>query len=137
MDGVIVDLDKYMKDHHIKDVDDEPHIFLHPDPIKGSIEAIKRLYDSQKYDLHIASSASWRNVLSFTDKRIWIEKHFGSMFKHKFTLTHTKHMLYGDILIDDRTKNGAGEFRGRFIHFGTERFPHWQSILDELLPSDV
>jgi 5'-nucleotidase len=29
----------------------------------------------------------------------------------------------GDYLIDDRLKNGAGEFKGELIHFGTDKFP--------------
>ena len=46
----------------------------------------------------------------------------------------------GDYLIDDRTKNGAGEFRGELLQFGTNwetntvnEFPTWESILERLL----
>jgi hypothetical protein len=39
----------------------------------------------------------------------------------------------GDYLIDDRTKNGAGEFKGELIHFGTDKFPDWDSVLEYLL----
>ena len=41
-------------------------------------------------------------------------------------------MPQGDILIDDRTANGAGDFSGRHVHFGSPEFPDWQSVLDEL-----
>ena len=44
-----------------------------------------------------------------------------------------KNLSRGDILIDDRTANGAGEFTGRLIRFGSSEFPNWQSVLDELL----
>jgi hypothetical protein len=46
----------------------------------------------------------------------------------------------GDYLIDDRIKNGAGEFKGELLRFGwayeTEtwnEYPTWESILKKLL----
>ena len=39
----------------------------------------------------------------------------------------------GDYLIDDRTKNGAGEFDGELILFGSEKFPNWQSVCAYLM----
>ena len=50
----------------------------------------------------------------------------------RLILTHNKQLNIGDYLIDDRTKNGAGEFTGEHIHFGTEKFPDWKSVLDYL-----
>jgi 5'-nucleotidase len=44
-----------------------------------------------------------------------------------------QHLSRGDILIDDRTANGAGDFSGRLIQFGSDEFPDWQAVLDELL----
>ena len=38
----------------------------------------------------------------------------------------------GDYLVDDSTRNGAGEFSGEHIHFGTDKFPDWKSVLDYL-----
>ena len=40
----------------------------------------------------------------------------------------------GDYLIDDRTKNGAGEFSGELIQFGDDAFPNWEAILNYLKP---
>jgi hypothetical protein len=53
-------------------------------------------------------------------------------------ITHLKHLLIGDYLIDDRTANGAGEFgkltgSGEHIHFGTQEFQNWESVLNYLL----
>jgi hypothetical protein len=47
----------------------------------------------------------------------------------------------GDYLIDDRLKNGAGEFSGELLRFGYDwendnkpnEYPDWDSILDYLL----
>jgi 5'(3')-deoxyribonucleotidase len=55
-------------------------------------------------------------------------------------ITHRKDLLAGDYLIDDRIKNGAGEFKGELLKFGwayeTEtwnEYPNWESILKRLL----
>jgi len=36
-------------------------------------------------------------------------------------------------LIDDREKNGVGDFKGELIKFGSEQFQNWQSVLKYLL----
>ena len=51
----------------------------------------------------------------------------------RLILTHRKDLLIGDYLIDDRLKNGAGEFKGELIHFGTIKFPDWKTVLEYLL----
>ena len=35
-------------------------------------------------------------------------------------------------MIDDRLKNGAAEFKGEHIHFGSDRFPNWESVVEYL-----
>jgi 5'-nucleotidase len=56
------------------------------------------------------------------------------------TISHLKNMLIGDYLIDDRTANGAGEFKGELLRFGWHyenetwnEYPNWESILKKLL----
>ena len=40
----------------------------------------------------------------------------------------------GHYLIDDRPhKNCAANFKGELIHFRSEKFPYWNSVLDFLL----
>ena len=48
-------------------------------------------------------------------------------------LSHHKNMNRGDYLIDDRTKHGVDKFQGEHIHFGSEKFPNWKSVLKYLL----
>ena len=45
----------------------------------------------------------------------------------------SKYQLTQEDIIDDRTKNGVEHFEGRHIHFGTEEFPDWESVLSELI----
>ena len=143
MDGVLVDLQREINNwvdnhptiaHIYKGYEDKiPGIFRNPPPIEGAISAVYKLHMSGKYDMFIATAAPWGNPESSSDKRYWLETHFRDLFKKRMFVTHRKDMLMGDYLIDDRTANGAGEFRGELIQFGTGKFPDWDSVLTYLL----
>ena len=45
---------------------------------------------------------------------------------------HCKNLCKGDYLIDNRPKNGAAEFEGEWIEFGSAKFPDWDSVLEYL-----
>lgn len=150
MDGVVVDLQRniiewferyphlHSKYEHCPD--HIPGIFRNPKPYPGAIDAINKLHASGKYDMYIATSTPWGNPESATDKRYWIETHFGNMFHKRLIITHRKDMIKGDILIDDRDKNGALEFEGELIRFGynhitdsINEYQDWNAVLDHLL----
>ena len=138
MDGVIVDFLQSIDNHPEKDnykgrEDALPNVFLNALPMEHAIDSVGKLLDCGKYEVYIASTAPWATVESLTHKRIWIEKYFGEKLKKRLILTHRKDFLMGDYLIDDRTKNGAGEFKGELIHFGADKFPDWDSVLEYLL----
>ena len=150
MDGVLVDFGKAIEDWFISHPHLEERYKTFPDhiqglfriapPMKGAIEAVKKLHESGKYELMIATSAPWGNPQSNSDKRFWIEDYFGDMFHKKMFITHRKDLLMGDYLIDDRVKNGAGEFSGELLQFGINwedgkegPYPNWDSILEKLL----
>jgi 5'-nucleotidase len=138
MDGVIVDFLQSIDNHPEKDnykgrEDALPDVFLNALPMEHAIDSVGKLLDCGKYEVYIASTAPWGNIDSLSHKRIWIEKYFGDRLKKRLILTHRKDFLIGDYLIDDRTKNGAGEFKGELIHFGADKFPDWDSVLQYLL----
>ena len=151
MDGVIVDfgraIEEWFETHpHLEEryktfPDHIQGLFRIAPPIEGAISAIKKLHESGKYELFIATSAPWGNPQSNTDKRFWIEDYFGDLFHKKMFITHRKDLLMGDYLIDDRVKNGAGEFSGELLRFGLDwennytpnEYPTWDSILTKLL----
>jgi len=123
-----------------KHFDNIPHIFRDLEPIEGSIEAIQKLYDSGKYDMFIATTSPWNNETGASDKVEWLKKYFGDIFKKKIFITHRKDLLIGDILIDDRLKNGAEQFKGELLRFGYDyenkkmnEYPDWDSVLKKLL----
>ncbi len=143
MDGVLADfysaLAKVSPEIRAQFADhpeDIPGFFALMDPIPGAFEAVDAL--KEKYDLYILSSSPWHNPTALGDKLAWIKDNFGgegrdNIFYRKAIFSSVKHLSLGDYLIDDRTANGAGDFRGRHIHFGSEEFPDWHAVLDELL----
>lgn len=137
MDGVLVDFESgvskaepFFKERFKKNPDFIPGVFSLMDPMPGAIEAVKKL--AEKYDLYILSTASWNNPMSWMEKRQWVGRHFGEIFHKKLILSHHKELNMGDYLIDDRDRNGAAEFMGELIPFGSERFPDWKAVVDYL-----
>ena len=138
MDNVLVDFPsaftkidpKLMKEFEGK-LDEIPGIFSQMDPLDGALEAHDIL--SQKFDTYLLSTAPWENSSAWADKNEWVKKHLGKSAYKRLILSHYKHLNIGDYLIDDRTANGAGQFRGEHIHFGSEKFPDWDSVLAYLL----
>jgi len=133
MDGVLVNfqsgIDKLsddVKKEYEGRLDEVPGIFSLMDPMPGAIEAVHEL--SKYYDVYILSTAPWKNPSAWSDKINWITQYFGDLFKKRVVLTHCKHLVNGDYLVDDRAKNGASEFPGEWVQFGSERFPDWEEV---------
>ena len=138
MDGVLVDfqsgIDKLSdetKQEYEGRLDEVPGIFSLMDPMPGAIEAVHEL--SKYYDMYILSTAPWKNLTAWSDKIEWLTKHFGDLFKKRVILTHCKHLCDGDYLVDDRAKNGASEFLGEWVQFGSERYPDWEEVTRYLI----
>ena len=55
------------------------------------------------------------------------------MFYKRLIISHHKDLCKGDYLIDDRVKNGDGEFEGELIMYGSDRFPDWMSVINYLI----
>jgi len=142
MDNVLVDfksginrLSEKIKQEYDGCLDDVPGIFSLMDPIPGAIESIKIL--SEHFDLYVLSTAPWKNPSAWTDKVKWVQKYFGEdqegLFYKRLIISHHKNLNTGDYLIDDREKNGAKEFRGELIQFGSEKYIDWIAVTDYLL----
>jgi len=110
-----------------------PGFFIDLEPIPGGIEAFIEL--SNYYDCHILTTAPWQNPSSLTEKRLWVRNYMGDeiTFK-KLHFSNHKNLFTGRALIDDRTKNGAKDFNGEHIHFGSDYFPTWESVIKYLKP---
>ena len=141
MDNVLVDfqsginrLSEETQKEYKGRLDEVTGIFSLMDPMPGAVEAVKLL--SQYFDVYILSTAPWKNTSAWSDKAAWVQKYFGddkeSSFYKRLIISHHKNLNKGDFLIDDRTKNGAGEFEGELMLFGSEKFPNWETVTDYL-----
>lgn len=138
MDGVLVDFESGIKaltqdelELYENKFDEVPGIFSRMKPIIGALEAFEKL--NEHFNVYILSTAPWENPTALNDKLAWIKKHIGDAAKKRVIFSHNKHLNMGDYLIDDRIANGAGDFKGTHIHFGTEKFPTWESVLNYLI----
>ncbi|MBO7240542.1 MAG: hypothetical protein J6V23_08705 [Bacteroidaceae bacterium] len=138
MDGVLVNfqsgidkLSEETKREYEGRLDEVPGIFSLMDPMPGAVEAVREL--SEHYDVYILSTAPWNNLTAYSDKIQWLTKHFGDLFKKRVIVTHCKNLCDGDYLVDDRAKNGASEFSGEWVQFGTERYPDWEEVTRYLI----
>lgn len=101
-------------------------------PLTGAIEAFNLL--AEHYDTFILSTAPWNNPSAWTDKCLWVKKHLGDKAYKRLIISHRKDLNKGHYLIDDRLKNGAIDFEGELILFGSERFRDWEAVKKYLLP---
>jgi 5'-nucleotidase len=138
MDGVLVNfqsgIDNLTPQEKIEyegRYDEVPGIFGLMEPMEGAIDAFNEI--AKHYDVYILSTAPWENPTAWIDKIEWVKKYMGKNAYKRLILSHNKHLNMGDYLIDDRTANGAGEFKGEHIHFGTEEFPDWTCVKKYLL----
>lgn len=60
-------------------------------------------------------------------------KYLGTICYKKLILSHHKNLNKGDFLIDDREKNGAKDFDGELILFGSNKYPNWETVLKYLI----
>jgi 5'(3')-deoxyribonucleotidase len=139
MDNVLVDfksgidkLNKETYETYSDNWDEAPGIFSLMEPIKGAIESYKLL--AEKYDTYILSTSPWNNPSAANDKVVWVQKYLGDVAHKRLILSHNKHLNVGDYLIDDRhDKNGVDKFTGEHIHFATDKFPDWKSVVHYLI----
>ena len=140
LDGVIADFVSAMTSHPLKNTppydehpDTIPHIFRDLKPLEGAVKAVNQLLEANSYEVYFLSTAPWDNPSAWTDKRLWLAEQFGDKINRRLILTHRKDLIKGDILIDDRPNNGAAQFDGEWIHFGSETYPNWEAVLNYLL----
>jgi len=137
MDNVLVDfpsginrVSDALQEQYNDRLDEVPRIFSLMDPMPNAIESYN--YLAGHFDTYILSTAPWHNPSAWSDKLLWVQKYLGESAYKRLILSHHKNLNDGHYLIDDRTKNGADRFLGQHIHFGTEEFPNWTTVLKYL-----
>lgn len=106
-----------------------PGFFIGLAPITGAIETYQWLNDREDIDLYILTAPSIRNPQSYTEKRLWVEKHLGLNAVYKLIISPNKGLNKGHYLIDDYTEGkGQENFEGKILQFGSDEFPDWRSV---------
>ncbi len=107
-------------------------------PIRDSQKVLKEL--SEKNEIYIASAAM-QFPNSLKEKSDWLDQYFPFIPWKKRILCGDKHILHGDVLIDDRSYN-LETFKGRPLLFTSphnitknefERVNNWIEIAEKLL----
>ncbi len=136
MDNVLVNfqsgLDKISNElrmKYINDPDEIPGVFSLMDPIEDAISSYQFL--AKHFDTYILSTSPWENPTALNDKLDWVKKYLGKVAYKRLILSHHKHLNKGDYLIDDRPNhNGVDRFEGKLIHFTSDLYPNWKTVID-------
>jgi 5'(3')-deoxyribonucleotidase len=138
MDNVLVDfpsaipkIGSEVVEQYKESLDEVPGIFSLMEPMPNAIECFERL--SHLFDTYILSTSPWENPSAWSDKLVWVKKNLGKYAYKRLILSHHKNLNHGDFLVDDRSKNGASEFQGELLLFGSPEFPDWRSVEEYLI----
>lgn len=141
MKRIFVDMDGVLCDYygaHQKALEENPEIkypqsqygfFANLEPIDHAITYFHLL--NADFDVRILTSPSVLNPMSYTEKRVWVEKYLGIYHAKKMILAPDKSLLIGDYLIDDynyHEQSRQHEFTGILIHFGGTEFKDWVDV---------
>ena len=126
--SAINQLPTQVKESYKGELDNVPGVFSKMKPINEMVQLFNEMAADERYDVYILSTSPWDNPTAASDKVVWVKKYLPLYGYKRLILSHNKHLNIGDYLIDDRTTNGAGEFTGELIQYGTEKFPTAQSI---------
>lgn len=138
-DGVVADFETRLVQSGLS-VDKFKHLagaYLWLPVMPGAKEAIAHLKehdDAGRIRLWIATKTPDFAPYSYTEKILWYREHF-PWLENRVIIAHDKSQLGSkyDIIVDDRpTKGNVDQFRGTFIHFGSEKFPSWTEVLHAL-----
>jgi 5'-nucleotidase len=137
MDGVLCDFKSsylwWKKNHpEIEYPQSQFGFFSNLEPIPGSIEGFKKL--QEKFEVYILTRPSIYNLMCYTEKADWVKRHLGFHVLENLITMCNKSLVNGEnaYLIDDTIQAGQLDFTGEFIHFGSEKFSDWETIIKYL-----
>jgi 5'(3')-deoxyribonucleotidase len=138
MDNVLCDFVKsylqWKKEHpQIEYPQSQFGFFSNLEPVPGAIEGFKKL--QEHYEVYILTRPSVYNLMCYTEKADWIKRHLGFEVLENLIIMCNKSLVEakGAYLIDDDIQAGQMDFEGEFIHFKTEKFPDWNTVIKHLI----
>ena len=108
--------------------------FANLEPLDDAVASIELLLKSRNYRPWILTAPSIKNPLCYTEKRVSVERLFGEVMLSRLIISPYKGFFKGKLVDDNIDSNGQNEFNGDFIHFGSEQFPNWSSVINYLDP---
>ncbi len=112
------------------------------EPLPRAVEVVKILMEDPRYNVRFATAPSLYNPMSYTGKRIAVEKHFGFNAVEKMIIISQKDLLdrssrgVRSILIDDITDGyGQMDFTEQMV-FGSRTCPDWDAVENILIKND-
>lgn len=88
----------------IYEVLEKPGLFRNASPLPGGLEAVKTLHD-RGHEIFVVTAAVFPNNMA--EKAGWFHEHLPFLGKRRFIIAHEKHLLPGDVLIDDGPHNAT------------------------------
>ena len=138
MDNVLCDFVKlyleWKKEHpEITFPQSQFGFFSNMEPVEGAVESFKKL--QEHFDVYILTRPSIYNLMCYTEKADWVKRHLGFHVLENLIIACDKSIVkgLGGYLIDDDTKAGQLDFEGEHIHFKTDKFPDWDSVIKYLI----
>lgn len=142
---VYVDMDNVLCDFvklYLKHKKEHPEImfpqsqfgfFSNMEPVQDAVSSFKKL--EEHFDVYILTRPSIYNLMCYTEKADWVKRHLGFNTLENLIMCCDKSLLKGldGYLIDDDTKAGQLDFEGEHIHFKTDKFPDWNSVIKYLI----
>lgn len=127
---------------HFFEIYSKDQFFETLEPIEGSLETIEKL--NKAHDCYIVTAPAPLVPTSLTEKQRWVNKYLPDL-SNKIFVTKHKHMVNGDILIDDFSHN-LEKFPNKSICFNQpwnknhqfekkdlHRVDNWKEIEDLIL----
>lgn len=111
-------------------------------PLPRAIEVVKMLMEDARYNVRFATAPSIYNPMSYTGKRISVEKHFGFEAVEKMIIISQKDLLDNiakgvrSILIDDISEGYGQEGFTEQLVFGSRQCPDWTAVENLLIKND-
>jgi len=134
-------LSKWLPEEFLEIVTSYPYRqgwFADLEAMEGSCEVMEKLY--QKYEVYIVTSAIEFPYAAF-DKNVWLKKNFPFIDNHRLVISNHKHIINGNLLIDDNPKH-LRNFPNQKLLFTAfhnvninafERVNNWSDIESRLL----
>jgi len=100
-------------------------------PLDGAVDSVRWFLESAEFDPYILTAPSIKNPMSYTEKRVWVEKYLGMEMVERLIISPNKSLLRGNYLIDDNVEGKGQEgFEGEVLQYGSQQYPSWKAVMN-------